>query len=86
MSFFTFIAKAFSDCDQPSSTRITTFMHSCFACGWLTHVVRHTHGIPDAITLGGLAAFIMAPYTMGQLKSMITASKTTTVNTTNTTP
>jgi hypothetical protein len=65
----------FSDGGSPSSSRVLMGLHSLFSCGCLAHATYHNHAIPDAVTLGGLAAFATAPYAVGQIKSMISAGK-----------
>lgn len=52
----------FSDDGQPSFSRISTGFALCFACGWVSAIVIHNHQIPDALTMGGLTAFVGALY------------------------
>lgn len=73
--FFGFVAGMFSDKGPGSSSRLMMFMFGSFSCYWLTIIVKHNFALPDAITLAGLAGFIVSPYTVGQVKDMIAASK-----------
>jgi hypothetical protein len=43
----------------PSFARIGTGILLGFACGWVTAVVRWTHGLPE---LGGLSLFVTVLY------------------------
>lgn len=42
---------------------ICTFASIC----WVTHVVVHTHALPDAITFSGTTAFSVAHYAANKL-------------------
>ena len=67
------LREAFSENGQGSASRLMFFLHSCASLGWGTHFVVHTHTIPDAATLAGLAAFAVAPYASNKMASAISS-------------
>jgi hypothetical protein len=54
-----FIMGVFSDSGQPSFSRVATGLIVAFSCGWVTHIVWHSHTLPD---FAGLALFIGTLY------------------------
>lgn len=65
-----FFKSAFSESTgEGSASRVLTGVTTLVSCGCLIHVVQHTHAIPDALTMGGLAAFATAPYALNQAKA-----------------
>lgn len=71
--FLTFLAGAFSEDNHPSSSRLMCAATVTTACVGLLHVVWHAGSIPDALTLGGLAAFAVCPYAVNQTKNAVTS-------------
>lgn len=69
--FMSFQKSVFSEGDQGSASRVLTAITVSVSCGCLIHVVMHTHAIPDALTMGGLAAFATAPYALNQAKNAL---------------
>jgi hypothetical protein len=68
---FAFLKDALSDGGQPSMSRCLTCGTVAVACVGFLHVVWYTGKIPDALTMGGLAAFAVAPYTINQARGAI---------------
>jgi len=64
---WSWLSKAFSEGESPSSSRVMMLISTLFSCGWVTHIVVHSHALPDATTLVGLVTFSTAPYTVGKL-------------------
>jgi dolichyl-phosphate-mannose--protein O-mannosyl transferase len=67
-----FLRKAFSDGDQPSSSRVMSAICSIAVIAWGTHVVAHTHAMPDALALGAATAFAVSHYTAGKVTGIFT--------------
>lgn len=68
--FLSFQKSVFSEpTGEGSASRVLTGICVAVSCGCLIHVVQHTHAIPDALTMGGLAAFATAPYALNQAKA-----------------
>ena len=67
------LREVFSDGGQGSASRVMLFLHSMAAIGWGSHFVYHTHTIPDVTTLGGLAAFAVAPYAANKTAEAISS-------------
>lgn len=65
-----FIKSAFSDGDQPSSSRLLSGLCSLASIVWITHIVLHTHALPDVATLGGATAFSTAHYAANRLTNI----------------
>jgi hypothetical protein len=62
-------------CEQdgtPSFSRVATGLLVAFACGWVTHVVAHSHQIPDSSLLLGLGAFMSVLYGANKLSGVFT--------------
>lgn len=57
-----FLKGAFSDGGTPSSSRIISAVCTIAAIGWITHVVVHTHALPDVASMGGVTAFGTSHY------------------------
>jgi hypothetical protein len=55
----------------PSFSRVASGVLTAFSCGWVTAVIRFTHAIPDAVTLGGLGALILVPYGTNKIVGML---------------
>jgi len=62
-----FIKQAFMDSGVPSSSRLLSAVCSFASIGWITHIVMHTHAMPDVATLGGVTAFSVAHYSANRL-------------------
>jgi len=57
------IAQAFSDAGQPSSSRLMTLVHSVFAMLLMANYSYHNHGaIPDMGSITALGGYVMLPY------------------------
>jgi hypothetical protein len=70
---FDFIKKAFTEGApdyEPSSSRILSGLCTLGAIGWISHIVIHTHAMPDVATLGGATAFSVAHYSANKLTGM----------------
>lgn len=68
-----FLREVFSDGGQGSASRVMMGLHAIAAIAWGTHVVVHTHAIPDAVTMAGLTAWTTAPYAINAIKNTVTA-------------
>lgn len=66
-----FWKSVFSEDGQGSSSRILTVFTTAAAIACLLHVVLHNHVIPDAVTMGGLGVFAVAPYGVNQARGAI---------------
>jgi hypothetical protein len=66
-----FLKQAFSDGDQASSSRIMSAVCSLASIGWITHIVLHSHALPDVATLGGVTAFSTAHYAANKIAGMV---------------
>lgn len=67
-----FLRSAFSDAGQPSSSRIMSAICSLAVIAWGTHVVIHTHTMPDAIPMGAATAFAVSHYTANKVTGIFT--------------
>lgn len=63
MSFF---REVFSEDGEGSASRVMMLVHGLAGIGWITHVVVHSHTVPDAATLAGVTAFSSAPYAINK--------------------
>lgn len=69
-----FIKSIFSEDDGTgSASRLLLVLHSLVGCAWGTHVVVHTHTLPDAVSMAGVTAFVTAPYAVNKIHSAVTA-------------
>jgi hypothetical protein len=69
-----FIKSIFSEDDgSGSASRVLMVVHAIAGIFWGTHVVWHTHALPDAVSLSGVTAFISAPYAINKMHSAVTA-------------
>ncbi len=68
MSFW---REVFSDEGQGSSSRVLMAVHSLVACAVLVFVVVKNHAIPDALTMGGLGAFVTVPYAVNAARNVL---------------
>lgn len=48
-------------------------VHTILGGIWGSHVVYHSHAIPDAVTLAGLTTFITAPYAINKLHAAVSS-------------
>lgn len=71
MRFFSWLGAMFSENGTPSFSRVASMLHSLAVIGWGTHFAWHAHQCPDAVTLGGLAAFATAPYIVNQTRAAV---------------
>jgi hypothetical protein len=69
-----FIRQIFSEDDGTgSASRVLMVLHSIAAIAWGSHVVYHTHALPDAASLSGVTAFLTAPYAVNKMHAAVTA-------------
>lgn len=69
-----FIREMFSEDDgTASASRLLMFLHSLVGMAWGSHVVWHSHALPDATSLAGVTAFVTAPYAVNKIHSAVTA-------------
>lgn len=71
---FTYIKQVFSEGSpdyEPSSSRIMSAICSVASIAWISHIVYHTHALPDVATLGGATAFSTAHYAANKFTGMI---------------
>jgi hypothetical protein len=69
-----FIKSIFSEDDgSGSASRLLMVAHAIMGCIWGTHVVYHSHALPDPVSLAGVTAFITAPYAVNKMHSAVTA-------------
>jgi hypothetical protein len=69
-----FLKRAFSENElpnAPSASRLIMGVSTLFACGWITHIVWHSHALPDVMSMGGLVAFSTAAYTVGKINQSL---------------
>lgn len=71
-----FWREVFSEGGQGSFSRVASGFHTIGALAWISHYVVHTHALPDALTLGGLASFVIAPYGANKVASAFGANVT----------
>jgi hypothetical protein len=57
-----FLREVFSEEGQGSFSRVASGLHVVAGLAWVSHFVWHTHVLPDAATMAGLSAFVVAPY------------------------
>ena len=62
-----FLRQAFMDNGVPSSSRLLSAICTVASIGWITHIVFHTHAMPDVATIGGATAFSVAHYSANRL-------------------
>ena len=67
---FDFIKKAFSDNDIPSSSRIISAVCALASIVWISHVVYHTHALPDAVSTAGVTAFSTSHYVANKVSAI----------------
>lgn len=65
-----FLREAFSENGIGSCSRLLMALHSLVACGALIFVVIKNHTLPDTLTLGGLGAFVSAPYAVNAARNV----------------
>lgn len=70
MSFW---REVFSEGGQGSFSRVASGFHTAGALAWISHFVMHTHSLPDATTLTGLAAFVISPYGASKVSGAISS-------------
>lgn len=70
-----FIKQAFSDGGTASSSRIISFICTLAVIAWITHVVCHSHALPDAITMGGATAFSTSHYIANRVTTAFATNK-----------
>lgn len=68
---FAFIKDVLSDGGHGSTSRCLTFVTVIISCVGFLHVVWYSGKLPDAVTMAGLAAFAVAPYTVNQARNAI---------------
>jgi hypothetical protein len=68
-----FLREVFSEDGQGSASRVLMVLHAVAAVVWGSHVVYHTHALPDAVSLAGVTAFTVAPYAVNKMHSAVTA-------------
>lgn len=57
-----------------SSSQVLMFLHAAAGIAWVSIVVWHGKVLPDAVTLAGITAFVVAPYAISQFRSGVTAA------------
>ncbi len=68
-----FLREAFSEDGEGSASRVMMGLHAIAGVAFIGHVVMHNHAIPDAMTMGGLTAFVIAPYAVNKAHAAISA-------------
>lgn len=68
-----FFREVFSEDGQGSASRVMMGLHAIAGVAFIAHVVIHNHAIPDAVTMSGLTAFVVAPYAVNKAHAAITA-------------
>jgi len=68
-----FIKGAFSDNGTPSSSRIVSAVCALASIVWISHVVYHTHALPDAVATAGVTAFSTSHYVANKVGSAVEA-------------
>lgn len=65
-----FLREAFSEDGQPSSSRLMMAFHALAGASWVSyHIITAVgHPLPDAATLSGVTAFVVAPYAINAMK------------------
>lgn len=63
-----FLRTLFSESGTASWSRFASLIALGFVCGWITHIVGHTHALPD---LAGPAMFAAAPYGIGKINETV---------------
>jgi len=69
-----FLREVFSEDGQGSFSRVASGFHVAAALGWITHVVWHTHALPDPAALAAIAGFVVAPYGANKLAGALSRS------------
>lgn len=62
-----FFKDMFSESSAASFSRGATAVTVLTACWSIVYLVRHNRALPDAITLGALATWMVAPYGVGKI-------------------
>ena len=57
-----------------NSSQVLMFLHAFAGIYWVTHFVRVKDALPDAVTLAGITAFVIAPYGISQLRGAVAAA------------
>jgi hypothetical protein len=65
--FIEFVKGAFSDGGDPSSSRIISAVCALAVIAWGTHVVVHTHALPDPVALTAATAFSTSHYVANRI-------------------
>jgi len=68
-----FLREVFSDGGQGSASRVMMGFHALIGGGSVLHVVYHTHALPDAVSMAGITAFVVAPYGLNVAKNAISS-------------
>jgi len=68
-----FLREVFSDNGQGSASRVMMGFHALVGGAAILHVVAHTHALPDAVSMAGVTAFVVAPYSLNVAKSVMTS-------------
>lgn len=68
-----FIREVFSEGGIGSFSRVASAFHTVAALSWITHFVMHTHTLPDAATVTGLAAFTTSPYAASKISNAVSS-------------
>jgi hypothetical protein len=68
-----FLREVFSDGGQGSASRVMMGFHALIGGGAIAHVVYHTHALPDAVSVAGITAFVVAPYGLNAAKNVLTS-------------
>jgi hypothetical protein len=70
-----FIKLAFSDGGSPSSSRIVSAVCALASIVWISHVVYHTHALPDAVSTAGVTAFSTSHYLANKVTGIFDKKK-----------
>jgi hypothetical protein len=61
------------DDNRGSASRLMMLLHSLAGICWGTHVVIHTHDLPDPMKLAAVMTFVTAPYAVNKAHALVTA-------------
>ena len=68
-----FLREVFSDGGSGSASRVMMAFHGIIGGAAISHVVYHTHALPDAVSVAGITAFVTAPYALNALHKAVGA-------------
>ncbi len=68
-----FLREVFSDGGSASASRLLMAYHALIGTAWVSFIVWKNHALPDAVTLAGITAFVVAPYGINAFKGAVMA-------------